>query len=182
MAQAFVTGGSGFIGRLLVRRLVVEGHLVRVLFRSEASAELVAALRAEPVHDGLTHPATRRNRVRGSEVLLDLAAERISPPCVRAISAPRPPAHGRPSMRLARPELLSPSTAQARRHYLRVTAHRRRRNRTLRPDSAAHRAASVIPVPAPRFLGQACTLRIDKAVTELGYEPVVSPPAGLDAT
>jgi uncharacterized protein YbjT (DUF2867 family) len=38
MAQAFVTGGSGFIGQALVRRLLDEGHSVRVLVRSEASA------------------------------------------------------------------------------------------------------------------------------------------------
>ena len=49
MAQVFVTGGSGFIGQVLIRRLVDEGHDVRALVRSAASADTVAALGAEPV-------------------------------------------------------------------------------------------------------------------------------------
>ena len=49
MVRVFVTGGSGFIGRVLVRRLLDEGNSVRVLVRSEASAEKVATLGAEAV-------------------------------------------------------------------------------------------------------------------------------------
>jgi nucleoside-diphosphate-sugar epimerase len=75
MAQVFVTGGSGFIGRALVRRLLGEGHSVRVLVRSEASAEKVAALGAAPVRGELTEPETWRDAVAGSEVLFHLAAE-----------------------------------------------------------------------------------------------------------
>jgi nucleoside-diphosphate-sugar epimerase len=45
----------------------------------------------------------------------------------------------------------------------------------------AETAAGAIPVPARWFLGQTCTLRTDKAVTELGYKPVVSHAAALDA-
>ena len=44
----FVTGGSGFIGGKLVQRLVSEGRPVRALARSDAAAEKVAALGAEP--------------------------------------------------------------------------------------------------------------------------------------
>src|SRR5689334_3199963 len=75
MAQAFVTGGSGFIGRNLVRRLLDEGHTVRALARSAASADVVAALGAEPVRGDLTDPATWQDHVKGSEVLFHLAAE-----------------------------------------------------------------------------------------------------------
>jgi uncharacterized protein YbjT (DUF2867 family) len=49
MAQAFVTGGSGFIGQALVRRLIGEGHSVRILVRSDESAAKVSALGADPV-------------------------------------------------------------------------------------------------------------------------------------
>ncbi len=75
MSQVFVTGGSGFIGRALVRRLVHEGHHVRVLVRSESASEVVAALGAEPVRGVLTEPVTWQDAAVGSEVVFHLAAE-----------------------------------------------------------------------------------------------------------
>ncbi len=45
----------------------------------------------------------------------------------------------------------------------------------------AETAADVVPVPARWFVGQSCTLRTDKAVTELGYRPVVPHAAGFAA-
>ncbi len=75
MAQVFVTGGSGFIGKVLIRRLVDEGHDVRALVRSATAADTVAALGATPVQGVLTEPDTWRGGVSGSEVLFHLAAE-----------------------------------------------------------------------------------------------------------
>ena len=49
MTAAFVTGGSGFIGGALIRRLVAEGWDVHALVRSEASAQKVLALGATPI-------------------------------------------------------------------------------------------------------------------------------------
>jgi nucleoside-diphosphate-sugar epimerase len=49
LTAAFVTGGSGFIGGALIRRLVAEGWDVHALVRSEASAQKVAALGAKAI-------------------------------------------------------------------------------------------------------------------------------------
>ncbi|SDP26963.1 Nucleoside-diphosphate-sugar epimerase [Nakamurella panacisegetis] len=75
MAHVFVTGGSGFIGQVLIRRLVDNGHDVRALVRSETAAATVAALGATPVPGVLTEPDTWRDAVSGSQVLFHLAAE-----------------------------------------------------------------------------------------------------------
>ncbi len=75
MAQTFVTGGSGFIGRALVRRLMMEGHSVRALVRSDVSATRVAALGAQPVRGELTDSSTWQHAVVGSDVVFHLAAQ-----------------------------------------------------------------------------------------------------------
>jgi len=46
-SRACVTGGSGFIGRALVRRLVADGWSVRALARSDTSAATVEGAGAE---------------------------------------------------------------------------------------------------------------------------------------
>src|SRR5271166_2390603 len=53
MARAFVCGGTGFIGQVLVRALVASGHEVEVLARSRASSARVRALGATPVEGDL---------------------------------------------------------------------------------------------------------------------------------
>ena len=75
MAQAFVTGGSGFIGQVLVRRLLGERHSVRVLVRSDRSADKVSALGAEAVRGELPDATAWRKSVQRSQVLFHFAAE-----------------------------------------------------------------------------------------------------------
>lgn len=49
----FISGASGFVGGSAARRLVVEGHTVRAMSRSERSDALIRALGAEPVRCSL---------------------------------------------------------------------------------------------------------------------------------
>jgi nucleoside-diphosphate-sugar epimerase len=300
MARAFVTGGSGFIGRVLVRRLLQEGHSVGVLVRSEASAAKVSALGAEPVRGELTDPTTWRDGVTGSDVLFHLAAEtdisadrerhelvtvrgtQAALDAARHAHVPRFVHCGSEAALLAgdplvdvdetaplRPDseaaycavkavaektVLDANTADLAtvsirprfvwgpdsilvdglaaaakagqfawigggRHTTDVTFVDNaveglmlgwRRGRpgqayfitdrhpvNLRefletqfeihgvdvpiPDLDTETAAREVPVPARWFLGQQCTLRTDKAVAELGYQPVVSHTTGLEA-
>jgi nucleoside-diphosphate-sugar epimerase len=300
MARAFVTGGSGFIGQVLVRRLIEEGHSVGVLVRSKASATKVSALGAEPVRGELTEPTTWRNGVTGSDVVFHLAAEtdvtadrerhelvtvrgtQAAVDAARHAHVPRFVHCGSEAALLAgdplvdvdetaplRPDseaaycavkavaekivldanttdfatvsirprfvwgpdsFLVEGLAEAAkagqfawigggRHTTDVTFVENaveglvlgwRRGRpgqayfvtdrhrvTLRefletqfeihgvgvriPDLDAETAAREVPVPVRWFLGQQCTLRTDKAVAELGYEPVVSHATGLEA-
>jgi nucleoside-diphosphate-sugar epimerase len=49
LTAAFVTGGSGFIGGALIRRLVADGIDVHALVRSEPAAQKVRAIGATPI-------------------------------------------------------------------------------------------------------------------------------------
>jgi nucleoside-diphosphate-sugar epimerase len=51
--RIFVTGGSGFVGAAAIRRLRSDGHDVLALARSDASADRVRRLGAEPVFGDL---------------------------------------------------------------------------------------------------------------------------------
>ncbi len=74
MRTAFVTGGSGFIGGALVRRLVGEGWTVRALARSAASARAVEAHGAEAVRGELSDPGAMAAGAAGAEVAFHAAA------------------------------------------------------------------------------------------------------------
>jgi nucleoside-diphosphate-sugar epimerase len=74
VSTAFITGGSGFIGGRLIRRLVGEGWRVRALARSDSSAAKVAADGAEPVHGDLHDLAGMRAGAVGCEYTFHAAA------------------------------------------------------------------------------------------------------------
>ncbi len=71
---AFVTGGSGFIGGALVRRLLAEGWAVRALARSESSEATLRDLGAEPVRGDLEDAESIRAGAQGSEIAFHAAA------------------------------------------------------------------------------------------------------------
>ena len=71
---AFVTGGSGFIGGHLIRRLARDGWGVRALARSERSATAVREAGAEPVSGDLEEVEAMRAGAAGCDVAFHAAA------------------------------------------------------------------------------------------------------------
>jgi nucleoside-diphosphate-sugar epimerase len=71
---AFVTGGSGFIGGALIKRLVADGSSVRALARSDAAAAKVKALGADAVRGDLEDQGSMAAGAAGCETAFHLAA------------------------------------------------------------------------------------------------------------
>ncbi len=74
MSSAFVTGGSGFIGSTLIRKLISNGWSVRALVRSDSSAAIVEAIGAEPVRGHLGNAGSMRSAATGTEYAFHAAA------------------------------------------------------------------------------------------------------------
>lgn len=72
--KAFVTGGTGFIGRHLVAKLVARGYEVVALARSDAGALLLANMGAQVVRGDILDTASMRAGMQGSDVVFHLAA------------------------------------------------------------------------------------------------------------
>jgi nucleoside-diphosphate-sugar epimerase len=72
--KAFVTGGSGFIGGALIRRLRGEGVDVRALARSESSAAKVADAGAEPARGDLDDVEAMAVGAEGCDLAFHAAA------------------------------------------------------------------------------------------------------------
>jgi nucleoside-diphosphate-sugar epimerase len=72
--SAFVTGGSGFIGGRLIRRLVDGGSRVRALARSDRSAAAVEELGAQPVRGDLADVDAMAAGAEGCDAAFHLAA------------------------------------------------------------------------------------------------------------
>ena len=75
MPAAFVTGGSGFVGGALIRRLSSEGWTVRALARSDRSAAAVEQAGAEAVRGDLDDVNAMRAGADGADVFHHAAAK-----------------------------------------------------------------------------------------------------------
>jgi NADH dehydrogenase len=80
VTRVLVTGGTGFVGRHVLRALGERGYGVRALVRSEARAGEAAALGAEPVRGDVTDAASLRAAVAGSEVVVHLVSILVGRP------------------------------------------------------------------------------------------------------
>ena len=72
--KAFVTGGTGFLGKRVVKRLLERGDSVTILARDAAKAEGLAALGAKVVVGDLEDVAAFRKDVRACDVLFHVGA------------------------------------------------------------------------------------------------------------
>jgi dihydroflavonol-4-reductase len=88
VGDVFVTGGSGFVGGAMIRRLVAERRFVKALARSEAAAETVRSLGAQPVPGDLDDPQALLEGMRGVRTVFHVAG--VNAMCVRD---PRPMLH-----------------------------------------------------------------------------------------
>ena len=72
--RAFVTGGSGFVGRNLIRHLKRRGDEVRALARSKEAIDAVTALGATAVQGDLDSAEAMRQGMAGCDVVFHVAA------------------------------------------------------------------------------------------------------------
>jgi len=72
--KAFVTGGTGFVGSAVIRKLLAEGHQVRALVRSGANTRMLDGLSVERVGGDLGDVSLLQNAMVGCEWVFHVAA------------------------------------------------------------------------------------------------------------
>lgn len=72
--KAFVTGGSGFIGQQVVKKLIKRGYDVHALARSPESTAVLQTLGCTIVPGDITDVASMREGMTGSDIVFHIAA------------------------------------------------------------------------------------------------------------
>ena len=85
MPDAFLTGGTGFIGNALLGRLLSEGRSVRALVRSESAADRLRRLDVETVIGDITDQDLLADGMAGCRVVFHVAG--LNAMCLRDPSA-----------------------------------------------------------------------------------------------
>src|SRR5262249_53652867 len=72
--KVLITGATGFLGSHLCRRIVEEGHEVRVLIRPTSNSEILQGLSMERVIGDVTDPKSLKAAIRDQDWVIHAAA------------------------------------------------------------------------------------------------------------
>lgn len=73
--NVFITGGTGYLGSVIVERFVAAGHTVTALARSERSAVALTAAGAEPVRGSLDDTAVLATAAEAADAVVHAAVD-----------------------------------------------------------------------------------------------------------
>jgi nucleoside-diphosphate-sugar epimerase len=76
--KIFLTGGTGFIGMSLLKKLLSKKYTVVALVRNSENAEILKMLGAEPVIGDISQPKTFQEKLKNCDVVIHLAAIRAN--------------------------------------------------------------------------------------------------------
>lgn len=72
--KVFVTGGTGFVGKHVVERLIEDGYVVKALARSEAAMQILRSSAVEPVLGNLGNIYKWKKALEGCDAVVHCAA------------------------------------------------------------------------------------------------------------